>query len=405
MKILITTDTYSPMVNGVVTSIKNLAGELKRSGHDVRILTLSDNYKEYIENDVYYLSALHTKVYPGAKIQSPISGRVIKEILIWQPDIIHSQTEFSVMLTAKLLSRLLNIPIVHTYHTLYEDYLKYILGGKLITKRASIILTRFVLLSGLECIIVPTVKVETILLNYGIKKPLVVIPTGIDISRFQRIYTSKEKETVKSALKLEQDTKLVVYIGRIGEEKNIQELFTYFGEAVKLLENTKLMIVGGGPYLKVLKSIVQELNLTEVIIFAGMIDPEKVPLYYQLSDVFVTSSTSETQGLTYIEAMASGVPVVCREDECVKGLVVTSKTGYLYNDAETFATGINAVLAMNKEEYTGLQQRCREKAKSYSIEIFGKSAETLYQSLVKERKPLSITRGVKSIRRRIKKVF
>ena len=405
MKILITTDTYSPMVNGVVTSIKNLAGELKRRGHEVRILTLSDNYKEYIENDVYYLSALHTKVYPGAKIQSPISGRVIKEILIWQPDIIHSQTEFSVMLTAKLLSRLLNIPIVHTYHTLYEDYLKYILGGKLITKRASIILTRFVLLSGLECIIVPTVKVETILLNYGIKKPLVVIPTGIDISRFQRIYTSKEKETVKSALKLEQDTKLVVYIGRIGEEKNIQELFTYFGEAVKLLENTKLMIVGGGPYLKVLKSIVQELNLTEVIIFAGMIDPEKVPLYYQLSDVFVTSSTSETQGLTYIEAMASGVPVVCREDECVKGLVVTSETGYLYNDAETFATGINSVLAMNKEEYTGLQQRCREKAKSYSIEIFGKSAETLYQSLVKERKPLSITRGVKSIRRRIKKVF
>ena len=405
MKILITTDTYSPMVNGVVTSIKNLAGELKRRGHEVRILTLSDNYKEYIENDVYYLSALHTKVYPGAKIQSPISGRVIKEILIWQPDIIHSQTEFSVMLTAKLLSRLLNIPIVHTYHTLYEDYLKYILGGKLITKRASIILTRFVLLSGLECIIVPTVKVETILLNYGIKKPLVVIPTGIDISRFQRIYTSKEKETVKSALKLEQDTKLVVYIGRIGEEKNIQELFTYFGEAVKLLENTKLMIVGGGPYLKVLKSIVQELNLTEVIIFAGMIDPEKVPLYYQLSDVFVTSSTSETQGLTYIEAMASGVPVVCREDECVKGLVVTSETGYLYNDAETFATGINSVLAMNKEEYTGLQQRCREKAKSYSIEIFGKRAETLYQSLVKERKPLSITRGVKSIRRKIKKVF
>ncbi|MEI7884750.1 MAG: glycosyltransferase [Clostridia bacterium] len=405
MKILITTDTYSPMVNGVVTSIKNLYGELKQRGHDVRILTLSENYKEHIENDIYYLSALHTRVYPGAKIQSPISGRVIKDILFWQPDIIHSQTEFSVMLTAKLLSRILNIPIVHTYHTLYEDYLKYILGGKLITKRASIILTRFVLLSGLACIIIPTAKVETILLGYGIKKPLVIIPTGIDISRFQKTYSLKEKLAVRLALDIEQDTKLVVYIGRIGEEKNIQELFIYFGEFVKSAVNTKLMIVGGGPYLEVLKNIVQKLKLENEIIFTGMIEPQTVPLYYQLADVFVTSSTSETQGLTYIEAMASGVPVVCREDECVKGLVVTSETGYLYVDQDGFANGIKNVLALSPEEYASLQQRCREKARNYSIEIFGKSVETLYLSLVRERKPLSITRGVKSLRRRIKKVF
>ena len=126
MKVLITTDWYYPVINGVVTSVQTLAAELKKRGNEVRILTLSRNHQSYREGGVYYAGSVGAgRIYPQARLKLPVSGKCIKELILWKPDIIHSQCEFSTFLMAKKIAKELQIPIVHTYHTVYEDYTHY----------------------------------------------------------------------------------------------------------------------------------------------------------------------------------------------------------------------------------------------------------------------------------------
>ncbi|WP_158413490.1 glycosyltransferase [Gracilibacillus boraciitolerans] len=126
MKILITTECYIPVINGVVTSIVNLRKELQILGHDVRVLTLSTTNKSFQESDIYYMSSLSMgKIYPGARISLSTHHSYLEEMIKWQPDIIHSQCEFSTFRIAKQIAKTINIPIVHTYHTVYEDYTHY----------------------------------------------------------------------------------------------------------------------------------------------------------------------------------------------------------------------------------------------------------------------------------------
>jgi 1,2-diacylglycerol 3-alpha-glucosyltransferase len=197
MRILLTTDTYYPMINGVVISTDNLYKQLKKNGHDVRVLTLSSTGKERIIDDIYYTKSYRVNVYPGARITNPFSKRIIDDIIQWEPDIVHSQTEFSTMLIAKKIANQLNIPHIHTYHTMYEDYLNNIPGGRLITKKSLGRLVKSILNSS-DGIIAPTEKVKGCLLNYGIRNDIHVVPTGIDINKFRNKISLEEKTKLLS---------------------------------------------------------------------------------------------------------------------------------------------------------------------------------------------------------------
>ncbi len=120
MKILLTTDTYYPVINGVVTSTYNLYMELKKNNHDVKILTLSHNGKEKIVDDIYYLKSFGFGIYPDVRVKMPFRKKMINELIAWNPDVIHSQTEFSTLFTAKYIANKTKSPQLHTYHTLYE---------------------------------------------------------------------------------------------------------------------------------------------------------------------------------------------------------------------------------------------------------------------------------------------
>ncbi|QGU93860.1 glycosyltransferase [Clostridium bovifaecis] len=218
MKILLTTDTFYPMINGVVISTDNLYKELKAMGHDVRILTLSEDGKERIYGDIYYLKSMNLKIYPGAKIKKPFNTEIGEKILGWSPDIIHSQTEFSTMINAKHISRKLKIPHVHTYHTMYEDYINYILNGRIITPKTIELATRL-LLNSLDRIIAPTEKVKNTLVNYNVKSHINIIPTGIDLRKFQNGITAEERNELLKKHKLNPTDKVILYLGRIAEEK------------------------------------------------------------------------------------------------------------------------------------------------------------------------------------------
>ncbi|WP_017416165.1 glycosyltransferase family 4 protein [Clostridium tunisiense] len=387
MKILITSDTYSPMVNGVVTSTMNLYNELRKQGHDVRILTLSSNGKSYINDNVYFLKSIAIKVYPGARIGATIKDTLIKDIIQWKPDIVHSQTEFTTLIYARYIVKKLSIPHVHTYHTMYEDYLKYLFKGKLITKEN---LRKIVkrILNKVDLVITPTIKVKETLISYGVYTHISVVPTGIDLSRFMVDLLDAEKEKLKEKLHIQKEDKVIVYVGRIGEEKNIEEVINNFAELVKVDQKVKLVIVGGGPYLEILRKVALENKVDDKIIFTGMIGPTDIYKYYKVGDVFVTASTSETQGLTYIEALSCGVPVLCKYDQCIDNVIINDHNGFAYNTKDEFVE--EALKILNDAAYRNeLSQNAISKAKEFSKEVFGNKICKQYEMVQVLKVPLT----------------
>jgi 1,2-diacylglycerol 3-alpha-glucosyltransferase len=378
MKILITTDTFYPMINGVVISTSNLYSELKKLGHDVRILTLSNTKEDRIDGDIYYLKAFKVKVYPDAKIKHIMVGELEKILIEWKPDIIHSQTEFSTLIAARYISKKTGAAHIHTYHTMYEEYLNYLFKGKIIRpgmvgKIANLMFNR------MDAVVVPTKKMEDYLKHIKVEKPLHIVPTGLDIAKFQQRITSEEKENLLEKYNLK-DSEILVYVGRVAEEKNIDEVLRYFKASLAEIPNLKLLVVGGGPYLQKLKENVDKLEIKDKVTFTGMIAPDEIYKYYQLGKAFVTSSRSETQGLTYIEALASGLPVICRKDPCVDGLIINGSTGYTYEDEKEFLTSVKKFVLNDSIRHEAIAN-AETKAKEYSAEIFGRRIDHIYNSL------------------------
>ena len=376
MKILITTDWYSPAVNGVVTSVKNLRRGLEALGHEVRILTLSQTRHSQIEDGVYYLGSVPVGLlYPGARLRTPMVRRIAREILQWRPDVVHSQCEFSTFYMARRIADYLKIPLVHTYHTVYEDYTHYITSSARLGRTAVTLLTRWVAAQS-DCFVAPTGKVRQLLLDYGVRRPVFVVPTGIDLSRFGGAEDPARTAALRQKLGIPPENRVLITVGRIAEEKNLEELLRLragLGDAP-----VTLLVVGEGPDLPRLEGIAAGLGLTApALIFAGLVAPEEVPAWYHLGDLYVSASTSETQGLTYIEALASGTPALCRADPCLAGVVREGENGWQYRDAADFQKKLADFIA-HPETWASLSDAARRSVEPYSIASFARSLEEIY---------------------------
>lgn len=382
MKILITTDTYLPTVNGVVTSIINLENELVKQGHDVRILTLAqkrDTVKTAKEN-VYFIPSMSAEaIYPDARVLRSFARTQVQEIVEWEPDIIHTQAEFSTFTVAHRIAKYLNIPIVHTYHTVYEDYTHYFSPSKRVGKKAVQKFSDFVL-NKTDAVIAPTEKVRLLLEEYGVETPIYTIPTGIDLSSFKNSLSPDEMKAAREAWHLPGDQLILLFLGRLAKEKNVEELI---GFAAASACDWILLIAGDGPDRPRLEELAAEYGVMEKVRFLGMIPHRNVQEIYRLADLYVSGSTSETQGLTYIEAMASGLPPLCRMDDCLIDLVVPSENGFLYETKEEFLKDLEWV-AYHPEEYKRMSAAARIKAEEFSSETFADRVLSLYQRVLNE---------------------
>lgn len=375
MKILITSDWYFPVVNGVVRSVMNLIEYLESKGHDVRVLTLSNTTKSYKDGKVCYVGSLSAaKIYPQARVTNLLATSHLKEIKAWAPDVIHSQCEFSTFIMARSLATDLDIPIVHTYHTVYEDYTHYFIpskrAGKKLVSMASKTFAGFC-----DRIIVPTNKTRKLLLTYGISDDMIdIIPTGINIPE---IY---DKKLLRKSLGIDEDTKVLLYLGRLGAEKNIQEIMEYYDRLKD--DSIKLFIVGGGPYLKTLKEDADKLS--KEVVFTGMVDSNSVNRYYQAADIFATASTSETQGLTYYEALANGTIALCRDDAVLDGVIKNGFNGFKYKDYQGFEKFVERVFT-DEETKELLETNARAYAEeNFSKEGFGEKCLESYRQAIEE---------------------
>ena len=391
MKILITTDWYTPAVNGVVTSVKNLQRELEHRGHEVRILTLSQNLHSWSRDGVTAIGSVDAgRIYPGARLRTAMAGRWVRELLAWRPDVIHSQCEFSTFFMARRIAEELDIPLIHTYHTVYEDYTHYFSPSIRMGRCAVAAFSRWV--SGqTDCMIAPTGKVRGLLQGYGVRCPVFVVPTGIDLRRFQQAGDPMRRAVLRASLGIPADHTVLVCVGRLAEEKNIQELLRL--RASLGSRPVTLLLVGDGPDRPRLERVAQELGLAApAVIFAGMVAPEEVPDWYRLGDLFVSASSSETQGLTYIEALAAGVPALCRADPCLEGVIQEGENGWQYHSPGEFRQRLEAFLSQ-PETHDALRRQAAESAEQFSAQRFAERAERIYQMQL-ARRPACHIQGV-----------
>lgn len=380
MKILIATEIYKPAINGVVTSTLTLKAALEKLGHDVRILTLGEHNSEDPVQQVYRVRSFSIgKIYPGARFSLTRDAYPIRELIDWHPDVIHTQGEFSTFRMAQKIAKALQIPLVHTYHTVYEDYTHYFSPSKRLGKKVVEKLSKSLLEKTVR-IIAPTVKVKKMLERYGVDEPVSVIPTGLPLAKFKRQVPTADKQQLKQQLGLSADDFVLVSLGRLGKEKNIQEIIHFLKKLA--LPQVHLVIVGDGPYREALEALVQELDLEAVVHFVGMVCPEQVPLYYKIGDLFVSGSTSETQGLTYIEAFASGLPALCRADDSLTGVIEHGVTGFQYHNFNEFQNYLTDYLedeALRTQVAQAAQQLAIEK---FSAEAFAECVLNVYQAAI-----------------------
>lgn len=377
MKILITTDWYKPVINGVVTSVINLKSELEKAGHEVRVLTLSPDGKQKYEDDTYYLKSFRVKVYPQARATHNFHSVFLPEIFEWHPDIIHSQCEWFSFIFAKYIAIRLNIPIVHTYHTIYEDYAHYLLHGIDLTKKLVLSGTNRIV-NSTDYVIAPTVKTRNLLLSYGIDNPIFTIPTGINLDKYKPRITEDRRLALLEELGIPKDSTVIVSIGRLAYEKNVDELIDMMHSLKEIHPEIFLVLVGGGPYENTLRERVSELNLDTNIRFTGMVSPDRVPEYFQIGKLFVCASQSEAQGLTYIEALASGIPLLCKYDQCLESVLVEGVNGFSYESPTEFMQKLTCILS-SPDEYSELCHNAEIASRKYSKEVFGERVIGVYQ--------------------------
>ncbi|MDN5577545.1 MAG: glycosyltransferase family 4 protein, partial [Lactococcus lactis] len=362
-------------ISGVATSIRTLALELEKLGHEVFIFTTTDpNADVDHERNIIRLQSIPFVSLAERKI---VLKGVFAAYLIakeYDLDIIHTQTEFGMGILGKMVAAQLRIPVIHTLHTKYEDYVYYIAKGRLIRpSMVKYIIRNF--LRGTEAIICPSEMVLETVNSYGVTLPKRVIPTGIEIDRFKRD-DIKPEETAKLRVELglAENEIMLLSLSRIAAEKNIQAVIHALPDILEEFP-VKLVIVGHGPYAENLKELVKELELTDKVVFTGPVENEKTAYYYKAADFFISASTSETQGLTYLEAMAAGTRVLAAKNPYLSELINDDEFGQLFigddDLAEVTKKAIRDLHPIDKDKF-------EKKLYEISAENFAKKVYLFY---------------------------
>ena len=403
MRIGLFTDTYPPFINGVSTSVLMLKQGLEKLGHEVYVVTVNDESFSYKEED----GVLKIPSFPIGLMNFRQSGiyplKALKIIKKWKLDIIHSHTEFSIGTFARLISKQLNIPLVHTYHTMYEEYIYYITKGYFDSASKKLVeyLTLFLCDKTIDELIVPTEKAKELFKDkYKVKRDVYVIPSGIDTTRFYKENIDKnEIINLKKDLGLKKTDFIVLYVGRIAKEKSIDFLINNFNSVSKQIPKAKMIIVGDGPDIKDLIDLAKKEGLENKIIFAGKAPWTDVPKYYSLCDVFVTASKTETQGLTVMEAMGASKPVVAIRDESFELMITDKKDGLFFDDEKSYVDMIYEVYK-NKKLRDEISFNARLTADKYSPYNYAKNVLKVYEKVISKD-----TNVVKKVVHNVKNIF
>lgn len=381
------TDTFTPDINGVSVSVATLRNQLKKMGHNVYVVAPSLDTKlsgTTFEDGVLRIPAVKLTGLYGYRLARPYSLKALSYIKAMNLDVIHNNTEFSMRILANVASAAYDIPYVYTYHTLWEDYTYYINKGYFDKPSRKLVgaYTKHIA-NNCDEVIVPTEKTARILKTYKVCKSMHVIPTGLDTSRLHPDKLDTEKlDNLRKKYGLE-DCFCICYVGRIAKEKNLDFVLDCLDDIKKRIPEFRFVITGLGPAVEDIKAHSKSLGQDDYVIFTGKQSHDEIPYYYALGDVFCTASTSETQGLTYIEALASGRPVIAKYDECLDNVLIDGKNGFLFDTKEELVNAIVRYHDLSDEEKIAMKKNAVDKADEFSVENFAEKVLNVYYKAIR----------------------
>jgi glycosyltransferase involved in cell wall biosynthesis len=365
MRVGFFTDTFLPQRNGVVASLLSFGSELVRRGHEVHVFCPKTHVKKTSGVSVHSYPAVKLRSYPEFKIAIP-RGRDKAPRL----DIVHTHSPFTMGFFGWRVAKFQGIPRVSTFHTLLSEYSRHVSRlGKPILKLITWRLCR-IFYNRHKKLIVPSKILKEVLREHGIKKPVEVIPTGVDTNFYRPIDRGRARRKLGLG-----DNRIFLCLGRVSYEKNLDLVI----RAIKDVE-ADLLIVGRGPTTKRLKTLVKKEKLYKKVFFKGFVPEEIKPFYYSAADALVNASTSETQGMVIVESMACGCPVIGAKSLAIPELVKDGENGYLFEAGSTEElTEILKTFQPSKQ----LRACAVETAQRFSVEKCTEKLEKFYTSVVK----------------------
>ncbi len=379
MRIGIFTDSYRPYVSGVVRSIETSATELRKRGHEVYIFAPHYPGCQEQEDHVFRFPSFRSPTHPDFYIGVPVPWFAEKLLKKVELDIIHVHSPFLLGRLGAFFAKKLKKPLVFTYHTLYDQYVHYVPFAQGLARRLTIRLARE-FCNRCDLVITPTSVVKKLLKSYGVRSPVAVIPTGINLEQFR----DGEPSFLRKKFSIPQGEKVLLFVGRLGKEKNLSSLFRTFRQVLDYFPNTTLVLVGRGPEKEALEQLASELGIRPKVIFTGLLPPEDVVNAYRSADVFVFPSLTETQGLVVAEAMAAGLPVVARAAFGTLAMVKNGVTGYLCQDEGEFTEKLISLLK-NPQKIKEMGEQAREQVEEISLERMVQRLEDVYLALAQRK--------------------
>lgn len=389
MKVALFSDTYPPEINGVATSCRNLYRTFKNHGESVLVVTTNPYNNELsLDHDVLRVPGLEMKRLYDYRLASIYNSGAMRILREFEPDVVHVQTDGGVGQFGFIAANRLHAPTVYTFHTMMEDYTYYATRGYF-DRAAKGIVRSYVRYksSSADEFITPSEKIREYMRNIGVDSYLNVIPTGIDFATFKKenVNASALKE-LRKKFGITNDTYVILSLGRVAKEKSIDICLE--GYARYLASNPKkktlFLVVGGGPALKELQELTQKFGISDHVVFVGPVNPDTVPLYYQLGNAFCSASITETQGLTFMEAMASSLILLARYDESLLGTIQDGENGFFFLDAADLAKKMSQVIALPAGKSALLKANALKAIEPYSLDRFYERVREVYERAIQK---------------------
>jgi 1,2-diacylglycerol 3-alpha-glucosyltransferase len=364
MRIVLMTETWHPYTNGVITHISGLADGLRELGHDVLIITADPDVKRHVtdRDGVLHCPARAVKKVYGYGLASPFNFRRYAAVREFSPDVIHIHQEFGMGFFGLIASRLLGIPLVYTLHTAYDEYLHYLAKPAFLPLVRIISRTCVRLLANRASVVTgPSKKAADYLNSCGVRTPFQLIPNSVENRRFNPSEKSREaRNVIRRQYHLDDDLMIAIFAGRLGREKNVDQLLTFWKEADFSKDRMHLIIAGDGPERQSLQMLASSLGISSQITFTGKISYESMVAYYAASDLYISASTTEMMSISMLEARAMGLPTIQHFDPWNEHHVTEGMNGFYFSDAKTLGEKVRHCRMMDGHEWSELIRRCKQ---------------------------------------------
>jgi 1,2-diacylglycerol 3-alpha-glucosyltransferase len=385
MRIGLFTNNYRPLVNGLATSVASFAQAFRAAGHHASIVAPRYPGDSSPEPDVIRVPGLRVPTHHAYVLPLPWGRRLRRTIRALDLDVFHAQHPLLLGQAALRAARRSGRPLVFTYHTHYEQYAHYVPGPVRLV--AALAVRQAVAFANrADVVVAPSPSLARRLRALGVHTPLAVVPTGVPTPPPLAL---DRRQQLRQVLGAAAGDPLCLSVGRLAREKNLPLLLAAFAEIRRQLPGARLALVGEGDERSRLEGECRRLGLAQAVRFAGAVPHEEVHEVYQAADLFLFPSTSETQGLAALEALAAGLPVVAVSSDAAADLLAEGAAGLLTENAPE-ALACSAVALWNHPQTReAVRQAGRRVAAGLSPEASAAALLDLYAELVRERQPAS----------------